>query len=490
LSTPIATKVALAQVDINNFNPVLCPREIFRAYDIRGIVDENLTPAIAYTLGLAVGTRAHQENMTHFVVARDGRLSSPALTDALILGLTRSGMTVTDIGAVPSGVLYFACHYLNIGAGIMVTGSHNPKAYNGFKILFHFNALSEKVLQQIYAISAAQHFHYGSGQVIKQDVGFAYLDTIAQKINLKRPLKIVCDAGGGIAGPLALALYEKLGCEVIPLYCEVDGHFSHHHPNPSQLENLQDLIAKVKITQADLGLAFDGDGDRLGVVTAQGEIIWPDRQLMLFAQDVLGRHPGATILYDVKCSRHLAQVVQAAGGCAQMVRTGHSFVKAALKETGAILAGEMSGHVFFTEDWYGFDDGLYTGARLMELLTRDVRTLNQIWQSLPNSINTPEINIEIADAEKFITLEKLLASANFLDATLITLDGVRVEFAQGWGLVRASNTMPCLVTRFEAETQLHLEQIQMQIGLWLLSIKSDLHLPFYKGDEDAEITHT
>jgi phosphomannomutase / phosphoglucomutase len=467
---------ALDRVATNNI--VLIPQEIFRAYDIRGIVDINLTPDIAYTLGLAIGTRAHQQQIEHFVVARDGRNSSPFLSEALIAGLVASGMQVTDIGAQPSGVLYFACHYLNIGSGIMVTGSHNPKNYNGFKILFDFMTLSEKTLQQINLCAQAKDFHYGEGRVIHQDVTHAYIDTIVARVKPARSLKIVIDCGNGIAGHIAPILYKKMGCEVVSLYCEVDGNFPHHHPNPSAVENLQDLIQVVKREQADIGLAFDGDGDRLGVVTAEGEVIWPDRQMILFSQDVLTRHPRATILFDVKCSRHLANAITQSGGHAQMVRTGHSFVKAALKSTGAILAGEMSGHLFFKEDWYGFDDGLYSGARLIELLTRSPQALKNIWQQLPDSVNTPEINIAIPDDEKFIFMEKLLASADFPEAKLITIDGLRVEFKEGWGLIRASNTTPCLVVRFEADDEASLDRIKKCFGGLILAVEPSLVLPF------------
>jgi phosphomannomutase/phosphoglucomutase len=449
--------------------------EIFRAYDIRGIIDENLTPNVAYTIGLALGTRAHAQQIENFIVARDGRLSSPALSEALIKGLTKSGMHVIDIGAVPSGVLYFACYYLNIGAGVMVTGSHNPKNYNGFKILFDFMALSEQTLQQIYHIAKTQQFHFGEGQAISQNVTNAYIDTIVQRVKPKHPLKIVIDCGNGIAGDIAPILYKKLGCDVTSLYCEVDGNFPNHHPNPSAIENLQDLIKTVQQEKADLGLAFDGDGDRLGVVTAQGEVIWPDRQMILFSEDVLTRHPGAKILFDVKCTRHLTQAITNAGGDPHMVRTGHSFIKAALKNTGAILAGEMSGHIFFKEDWYGFDDGLYCGARMIELLSRQA-SLTQVWQSLPNSLNTPEINIPIADGEKFIFMEKLLKTANFPGAKIITIDGLRVEFPDSWAIVRASNTTPCLVVRFEAENIASLQHIQHLVHRALLQVKPDLQI--------------
>jgi phosphomannomutase/phosphoglucomutase len=465
---------ALDQVAINK--PIACPAEIFRAYDIRGIIHESLTPEIAFTLGLAIGTRAHAQHIENFIVARDGRLSSPELSDALIQGLTTAGMHVIDIGAVPSGVLYFACYYLNIGAGVMVTGSHNPKNYNGFKILFDFMALSEQALQQIYQVTLTQQFHYASGQVISQCVTDAYIDTIVERVKPKRSFKIVIDCGNGIAGEIAPILYKKLGCEVTSLYCEVDGNFPNHHPNPSVIENLHDLIDTVQRVGADLGLAFDGDGDRLGVVTAQGEVVWPDRQMILFSQDVLTRNPGAKILFDVKCTRHLTQAITQAGGDAQMVRTGHSFIKTALKNTGAILAGEMSGHIFFKEDWYGFDDGLYTGARLIELLTRREEKLSEIWRTLPNSVNTPEINIPIADNEKFIFMEKLLAAASFPDAKIITIDGLRVEFPDSWAIVRASNTTPCLVVRFEADNQENLERIQQRIKQILLQVKPDLQI--------------
>lgn len=452
--------------------------DIFRAYDIRGIVDENLTPDVAYMIGLALGTRAHGQQIENFIVARDGRLSSPALSEALIKGLIKTGMHVIDLGAVPSGVLYFACYYLNIGAGVMVTGSHNPKNYNGFKIVLDFTALSEQALQQIYQLTQTQQFHYGEGQVISQNVINAYIDTIVQRVKPTRTFKIVIDSGNGIAGEIAPILYKKLGCEVISLYCDVDGNFPNHHPNPSAIENLQDLIKTVQEEKADLGLAFDGDGDRLGVVTAQGEVIWPDRQMILFSKDVLTRHPGATILFDVKCTRHLTKAITDAGGVAHMVRTGHSFIKTAIKNTGAILAGEMSGHIFFKENWFGFDDGLYVGARLIELLARQ-ENLSQVWKNLPNSLNTPEINIPIHDNEKFIFMEKLLRTADFPDANIITIDGLRVEFPDSWAIVRASNTTPCLVVRFEAQDEKSLRNIQQRIAQALLAVEPKLPIPFY-----------
>lgn len=472
LSPQIAILEALVPVVINK--PVACPAEIFKAYDIRGRIDENLNPDIAYTIGLALGTRAHAQQIENVIVAQDGRLSSPALSEALIAGLVQSGMHVIDIGSVPSGVLYFACYYLNIGAGVMVTGSHNPKNDNGFKIVMDFMALSEHVLQQIYNITQTQQFHYGSGQVVSQNITNAYIDTIIDRVIPKRKLKIVLDCGNGIAGIIAPQLFEKLGCEVIPLYCEVDGHFPHHHPNPSVIENVQDLIHTVIKEKADLGLAFDGDGDRLGVVTSSGEMIWPDRLMILFAQDVLTRHKGAKILFDVKCSKHLSHAISAAGGEAIMVRTGHSFIKAAIKSTGAILAGEMSGHIFFKENWYGFDDGLYTAARLIELLTRTESELSEVWRALPNSINTPEINILIAENEKFTFMQQLLQNADFPNAKIITIDGLRVEFPDGWAIVRASNTTPCLVLRFEADNPESLQRIQQQIKQILLKVKPDL----------------
>ncbi len=464
----------LAQVDTNKI--VTCPAEIFRAYDIRGIVDKNLTPDIAYTLGLAIGTSAASQNIENIVVGRDARISSPLLSAALIQGLVETGLHVIDIGEVPTSVLYFACHYLNIGTGVMVTGSHNPKDYNGFKILFDFMALTESAIQHIYQITTAKIFHRAKGQVISQNVSHAYIDTIVSRVKPKRPLKIVIDCGNGIAGEIAPLLYKKLGCIVVPLYCELDGNFPNHHPNPSEIENLQDLIRTVKQEKADLGLAFDGDADRLGVVTQDGEIIWPDRQMILFAKDVLTRHKGAKILYDVKCSKHLTDAIKQAGGHPEMVRTGHSFVKRALKTSGGILAGEMSGHIFFKEDWYGFDDGLYAGARLVELLSRAQIPLAEIWNALPNSVNTPEMTIAIPEDEKFPFIQKLLKNAEFPDAKLITIDGLRIEFKDGWAVVRASNTTPSLVVRYEAENEASLQDIQLKIKHLLLKVNPGLQI--------------
>lgn len=458
---------------------VSCPASIFRAYDIRGIVGETLTAEILFTIGLAIGTLAIARGVPRIVVACDGRLSGPEFKTALTQGLIATGIDVIDIGAVPTPVLYFACHQLQTGSGIMITGSHNPAEYNGLKIMLNGETLTQDTLQKIYHMTQAQNFVAGQGKLYTQDIVNDYFTAVTSRIKLQRKLNVVIDCGNGIAGKIAQQLFTALGCNVTGLFCEVDGTFPNHHPNPSQPENLQDLIRTVKQTGADIGLAFDGDGDRLGVVTAFGEIIWPDRQMMLFAQDILQHYPGETIIFDVKCSRNLSNVITAAGGKPLMNRTGHSYIKAKLKETKAPFAGEMSGHLFFNDNWFGFDDGLYAGARLLQIIAAiSAESLATLWQTLPNSPCTPEINIPIPDDQKFLFIEKLQQTADFDGAEYITLDGLRVEFADGWGLIRASNTTPYLVARFEAEDESALIKIQDRLREKLLCIEPALECGF------------
>lgn len=428
-------------------------QQIFRAYDIRGIVDEELTPELVQIIAKAIAKTCQQRQI---IVARDGRLSGPELSQALIQGLLESGMDVIDIGAVPTPFLYFACFELAIENGIMLTGSHNPQQYNGLKMVVNNRTLSGDDIQALYRACLQNEFVDGQGKLAQTDIIEKYQQRIVSDIRLARGLKIVVDAGNGIVGKVAPQIYRALGCEVIELFCDVDGRFPNHHPDPSVAANLQDLIAAVKHHQADVGLAFDGDGDRLGVVTPSGEVINPDRQLIIFSQAVLAKNPGAKIIYDVKCSLNLKQAIHDAGGLPIMTKTGHSFVKAELKAQQALLAGEMSGHIFFADRWYGFDDGIYAGARLLEILSAG--TLN--WAQIPDSVNTPEIKIPIAEADKFQFVEDFVAQAHFDNATKLTIDGLRVEFADGWGLLRASNTTPCLVMRFEADNTLALARIQ------------------------------
>jgi len=454
---------------------------IFRAYDIRGIVGDTLTPQIVSEIGQAIGSEAAAQGQQKVVVARDGRLSGTMLKQALIEGLQRAGRSVIDIGMVPTPLLYFATHELKTGSGVMLTGSHNPSNYNGLKMMIGGDTLAGEKIQALKSrIATGNLLNKPTNDLENLDIRQIYLQRILQDVKLARSFKIVIDCGNGVGGAIAPELLQQLGCEVIPLFCEVDGHFPNHHPDPSKPANLQTLIETVQAQQADFGLAFDGDADRLGVVDAQGKIVWADRQMMLYATDILQRHPGAEIIFDVKCTRHLAEVIEKQGGKATMWRTGHSPIKAKLKETGALLAGEMSGHIFFKERWYGFDDALYTAARLLEILAKDPRTPTEVFCSLPDAVNTPELNLNVArDGEHFELMQKILATFHFdASAQISTIDGLRVDFPRGWGLVRPSNTTPCLVIRFEAEDQAELERIQTQFRQQFLAIDNTLNLPF------------
>jgi len=451
---------------------------IFKAYDIRGIVDKTLTTEAAYWIGRALGTEAANLGEQQLYVARDGRLSGPALVEALSRGLRDAGRDVTDLGMVPTPVLYFAAYALGGGSGIMVTGSHNPPEYNGFKMVLGGTTLSGQDIQTLHQRIIAADFSEGTGKQDSLDVVDQYIERISSDIHPERAMKVVVDCGNGVAGVAAPQLLRALGCKVFELFCEVDGNFPNHHPDPSRPENLLDLKQAVKNEKADIGLAFDGDGDRLGVVTPAGKIIWADRQMMLYARDVLSRNPGAEIIYDIKCTTNLAKIIEQAGGRSLMWKTGHSLVKAKLKETGALLAGEMSGHIFFKERWYGFDDGLYTAARLLEILAKDNRPVDIIFDDLPDNINTPELNMQTAEGENHPLVEKLVTSATFPGAIITTIDGLRVDFEDGFGLVRASNTTPCLVFRFEAENEAALNRIQDDFRALVLSQAPDAEMPF------------
>jgi phosphomannomutase / phosphoglucomutase len=453
---------------------------IFRAYDIRGIVGQSLTAEIVYDIGRAIGSEAHARNCRSVVVGRDGRLSGPALSAALTKGLREVGCQVIDIGLVPTPLLYYATYALNTGSGVMLTGSHNPPDYNGLKIMLGGEALFGPHIQDLQARIDSQDFHTPAspGGYQQQDLSDAYIQRIRDDIDVQRPLKVVVDCGNGAAGEVAPRLLRALGVEVSELFCEIDGHFPNHHPDPSQPHNLQDLIAAVQSQQADIGLAFDGDGDRLGVIDGQGKVIWPDRQMMLYARDILQRQPGAMIIYDVKCSRHLDSAIRAAGGIPLMWKTGHSFMKSKLKETGAPLAGEMSGHIFFQERWYGFDDALYTAARLLEILARDPRPCAEIFAELPETVSTPELQVIMGEGEHFAFMRRFAEQAQFSDATLSTIDGIRADFADGWGLVRPSNTTPCLVLRFEADNHEALARVQEHFRRQMLALDPSLTLPF------------
>ena len=468
-----ALEISKVDVTENKVDPT-----IFRAYDIRGIVGETLTTDAAFEIGRAIGSEAYFRGEQTVVVGRDGRLSGPEMSEALIRGLRATGRDVKDVGQVPTPVLYFAAQYLGSNSGVMVTGSHNPADYNGFKIVLGGETLAQEAIDGLRQRIESGDMLTGEGGLEEVDVLPDYTERVKSDVQIVRPLKVVVDCGNGVAGVAAPQLLRELGCEVVELFCDVNGHFPNHHPDPGKTENLAALIQAVQEQHADLGIAFDGDGDRLGVVSSQGEIIWPDRVLMLLAIDVLSRNPGAQIIYDVKSSRHVASVVTEHGGEALMWATGHSLIKAKMKETGALLAGEMSGHIFFKERWFGFDDALYSAARLLEVLSNESRSSSDLFGDLPESMSTPEINVPMAEGEPPVYMEKLLNSAHFEDARVATIDGLRVEFERGWGLVRASNTTPCLVLRFEADDELALSSIQDEFRRVMLQVDPNLSLPF------------
>ncbi len=464
-------------IQANTKNLVIAP-EIFKAYDIRGIVGQSLTAETVYEIGRAIGSEACTRGQRRIVVGRDGRLSGPYFANSLIDGLCATGIDVINIGMVPTPVVYFAAYYLETESAVMITGSHNPPEYNGFKIVLANETLSGKAIQSLKQRIETANFSSGDGSSSIADISSSYIKRITADIRLKRPLKIVVDAGNRVAGKIAPQLYRRLGCDVKALHCSVDGHFPNHHPNPSQPETLSDLIDAVKKHSADIGLAFDGDGDRIGVVTKSGDIIWPDRLLMLFAREILNRRPGSTIMYDIKCSQHLKKLIEDAGGKPLMCRTGHSVMKAQLIENHASIAGEMSGHIFFKDRWYGFDDGLYTGARLLEILSFSAQSSDALFTTLPNAVCTPELHIHMPEGRPHKYMENLLKVARFDEAELITIDGLRANFSDGWGLIRASNTTSSLTLRFEAETSDALNRIQNEFRSLMLSIDNNLSLPF------------
>lgn len=454
------------------------PDTIFRAYDIRGVVPQTLTAETAYWIGRAIGSQSLAEGEPHVSIGRDGRLSGPALVERLIQGVADSGCKVSDVGLVPTPALYYAANVLAGKSGVMLTGSHNPSNYNGFKIVIAGDTLANEQIQALHTRLKNNDLTWSEGSIERVDILSRYADEIVKDIKLAKKLKVVVDCGNGAAGVIAPQLLEALGCEVIPLFCEVDGNFPNHHPDPGKPENLVDLIAKVKETNADLGLAFDGDGDRVGVVTNTGTMVFPDRLLMLFAQDVLERNPNAEIIFDVKCTRRLTPLIKEYGGRPLMWKTGHSLIKKKMKATGALLAGEMSGHIFFKERWFGFDDGIYSAARLLEILSKQQQTAEELFETFPNDISTPEINIDVTDESKFSIIEALHDAQWGEAAKLTSIDGVRVDYPQGWGLVRASNTTPVLVLRFEADTEAELQRIKDVFHAQLKRVAPDLQLPF------------
>lgn len=453
--------------------------EIFRSYDIRGVVDKTLTNETVYQIGRALGSKVLSLGGNSIVIGRDGRTSGLRLATQLADGILATGCNVVDVGLVPTPVLYFAAVHLKISSAVMLTGSHNPADYNGLKIIIDGITIYGTAIQELYTIITSQQFLIGSGVYTTENVIDAYIHAVTNSLNIKRPLKIVIDCGNGVPGIVAPQLLNNLGCTVIPLYCDVDGTFPNHHPDPSDPHNLEVLQQTVIAQQADLGLAFDGDGDRLGIVDNTGKIIWADRVLMLYAQQLLKNNSGATIIYDVKCSRDVATVINACGGVPLMWNTGHSLIKAKMRTTGALLAGEMSGHVFFKDRWYGFDDALYAAARLLEILSATTDTAAMVFAKFPELVCTPELSVAVTEQNKFTIMQDLINSARFSDPhKIITIDGLRVEFADGWGLVRPSNTTPKLVIRFEAINAESLKTIQDAFRTALLNVAPDLILPF------------
>ena len=446
---------------------------IFKAYDIRGIVPSTLNEGVAEALGLAFGTVAMRQGERTVAVGRDGRLSGPSMAAALIRGLVAAGVDVIDVGLATTPMLYFAANTL-CSSGIQVTGSHNPKDYNGFKMVLGGRAIYGDDIQALRRIIEAEsHQLAEGGRVRLVNVLKPYTDRIVGDVKLARPMKVVVDCGNGVAGASAPALFRALGCEVVELFSEVDGNFPNHHPDPSKPENLQDVMRVLRETDAELGLAFDGDGDRLGIVTKEGHNIYPDRQMILFAQDVLSRVPGGNIIFDVKCSQRLAPAIEAAGGVAHIYKTGHSLIKARMKELDSPLGGEMSGHIFFKERWYGFDDGSYAGARLLEIVSRSPDA-NAVLNALPTSFSTPELNVACAEGEPHAVVDQLVALARFdAPAKISTIDGVRVDWPDGFGLIRASNTTPVLVLRFEGHTPEALHRIEAAMLALLKQAKPD-----------------
>jgi phosphomannomutase/phosphoglucomutase len=451
---------------------------IFKAYDIRGVVDKTLTLEAVRHIGQAIATLARERGDRQAVVGRDGRLSGPSLLAALAQGLRAGGLDVIDLGEIATPMVYFAVNELQTGTGVMVTGSHNPPEYNGLKMVVGNEAIYGATIQELRQRIESGQLAQGTGSYRQENIAERYLQRIVGDIQLARPMKLAIDCGNGVPGAYAPALFRALGCEVTELFCEVDGRFPNHHPDPAQVENLQDLMRCLRETDNELGFAFDGDGDRLGVVTKDGQVIFPDRQMMLFARDILLRQPGAEIIYDVKCSRLLGDDIRRAGGRPLMWKTGHSLVKAKLKETGAPLAGEMSGHIFFKERWYGFDDGLYAGARLLEIVSR-AADASALLNALPDSAATPELHLHCAEGENHTLIERLQREVTFpLAREVITIDGVRAEYADGFGLARASNTTPVVVLRFEADNAHALARIQQEFKHALLGLKPDAALPF------------
>ena len=448
--------------------------EIFRAYDIRGVVDETLTEHAAYLVGRAFAAESLAAGQGHVAVGGDGRASTGPLREVLHRALNDGGVDVTDVGLVPTPLLYYATHVLGTATGIMITGSHNPPEYNGLKMMIDGITLAEERIQQLRQRIEVKAFTTGSGSLSSTALLDHYMDRVTGDVSLDRPLKVVVDCGNGVAGLVAPQLLSALGCEVIPLFTEVDGSFPNHHPDPAEAANLVDVIEAVRTTGADLGIAFDGDGDRLGVVTDEGDIVWPDRTMMLFSRDLVSRNPGARVVFDVKCSRHLPALVRGCGGEPIMWKTGHSHIKAKIRDSGALLGGEFSGHICFVERWFGFDDAIYSAARLVEILAADPRPANEVFADFPATVATPEIKVPTTEARKFAIVDELAACADFDGGDVNCIDGVRVDYADGWGLLRPSNTSPNLSLRFEADDSTALDRIQGVFEAALTTIDANL----------------
>ncbi|HKJ15733.1 MAG TPA: phosphomannomutase/phosphoglucomutase [Xanthomonadales bacterium] len=457
---------------------VVLQESIFRAYDIRGEIGKTLDAGVAYEVGQSIGSATVDADAGPVVVARDGRLSGPELTEAMIRGITSTGCDVLDIGCVPTGVLYYAAYEKGAGTGVMVTGSHNPPSYNGFKVMIGGETLFGDQIKALYRRIADDDLHTGEGEITRLDILEDYIARVASDIKLSKPMKVVIDCGNGVGGICAAKALRAVGAEVMPLFEEVDGNFPNHHPDPSDPHNLVDLIESVKLMGADVGLALDGDADRLGVVTTEGEIIYSDRVMMLLAKDVLERVPGATIIYDVKCTGKLATAIEEAGGKAVMYKTGHSLIKARMKELGSPFAGEMSGHFFFEERWYGVDDGIYGAARLLEILSKSDRTATEILKELPTGVSTPEMKVEMNEGENHEFITQFQETAKFPGANVSTIDGLRADFEDGWGLCRASNTTPVVVLRFEADDEAALKRIQQEFAAQMAAINPNLDMPY------------
>ena len=445
---------------------------IFRANDIRGIAYEDLDEKVVVSLGKSLGSEAKDRGINKFIIGRDGRLSSPDIFEWLSSGVLSSGCDVIDIGVVTSPMFYHSTHTLDTSSGVVITGSHNPKEYNGFKMVFNKNSTTSEEILGLKKRILEDNYHIGKGVLKREDVKETYINKILEHINLNEKLKISIDCGNGSAGIVAKEIYERLGCDVDELYGDLDGSFPNHHPDPSKLDNMEDLMRSVKENGSSVGLAFDGDADRLGVISADGEMIYPDRQMILFARQVINNNPHAKIVFDVKCSKLLPDEILKLKGEPLICKTGHTFIKQKIRETNALLGGEMSGHIFFNDRWPGFDDGIYAGARILEIIAESKD--NNVFSTIPKIVSTPEINISAADEKKFNIVEEFIKNSVFVDANIVDIDGIRVEFSKGWGLLRASNTSPFLVLRFEAETDIDLEEIKNIFYENLKNIINDL----------------